>query len=259
MQFHQGERQRQEQAAAPDRGEDKLHQFLERVYGRPAKFVDRAGLQVAVDRTRDRLTDIAGEDRLHAGVTAAGQRQCRRQSRHGGEAIEEAVLRAEYDRRPHDDGVAVRGKHALLALGLGTRILRGGIRVGADRGDMDQWSVGRDRRPGECFRALRHHGVEALPAALEQDADKIDGNIGVAQRRRDRIRIAQIGLDRMDLADPAERLQKAGELGTAHRDADAIAAIRQRPYHMAAHKAGAAEYGDERLKLALRAHWPRDS
>ena len=95
--------------------------------------------------------------------------------------------------------------------------------------------------------AERLHGVEALPAALEQDADQVDH----ARRRRAPrprpSRIAQVGLHRMDLADPAERLQVAGEVGPAHRDADAVAALGQRAHHVAAEEARAAEDGDQRV------------
>ena len=42
--------------------------------------------------------------------------------------------------------------------------------------------------------------------------------------------IADIGLDRVDLADAAERLQMEGEVGTPRRDADAPAVARQRPH-----------------------------
>ena len=56
------------------------------------------------------------------------------------------------------------------------------------------------------------HGVEPLPAALRQDADEIDHGLGVPQGRRHRGRIAQIGLHRMDLSDPAERLEVAARM-----------------------------------------------
>ena len=102
---------------------------------------------------------------------------------------------------------------------------------------------------GERHRlgAFGLHRVEALAAALEQNADQVDDDIGVAHRRRDRLRVAQIGLHRVDLPDPAHRPQKAGKLRPAHRDADAVAPPRQRPHHMAAEEARAAEYGDKRL------------
>ena len=44
-------------------------------------------------------------------------------------------------------------------------------------------------------------GVEALAAALEQDADQVDQHMGVARRRLDRGGVADIGLHGMDLAD----------------------------------------------------------
>ena len=51
------------------------------------------------------------------------------------------------------------------------------------------------------------HGSKALAAALEQDADQIDDDIGAVHRRGNRGRIADIRLHGMNLADAAERLQ----------------------------------------------------
>ena len=98
------------------------------------------------------------------------------------------------------------------------------------------------------------HGIETLPAALEQDADQIDHDIGVAGGGLDRARIAQIGRHRMDLADPSERLQVAGEIRPADRDPDPIAALAQGAHHMAAEEARAAEYGDQLVEVGLGDH-----
>ena len=106
-------------------------------------------------------------------------------------------------------------------------------------------------RKRDRLGAERLHRVEALAAALEQDADQVDHHVGVAHRRRDRGRIAQVGLHGMDLADPAERLQMAGEIRPAHRDADAVAALGQRAHHMAAEESRAAEHGDQRVEMAV--------
>ena len=179
-------------------------------------------LRVAVDRVRDRRGDVADEDRLEAGRAAADQRQRRRDARQRGEAVEEIVLRPEHDRRPHDDGLRLRGQHQPFARGLGAGVARGRVLVGADRRDVDQARAMGARRQRHLLGAEGLDGVEALPAALEQDADQIDQHIGVARRRLDRRRVAQIGLHRVDLADAAERLQVAGEVGPAHRDADAV-------------------------------------
>ena len=67
-------------------------------------------------------------------------------------------------------------------------------------------------RERDLLGAVMLHRIEALAAALEQDADQIDDDRGVAHRGLDRARIAQVRLHRMDLADAAERLQMAGEL-----------------------------------------------
>jgi hypothetical protein len=92
------------------------------------------------------------------------------------------------------------------------------------------------RSPGDNLSALAVHGIETLPAALEQDADKIDDRVRTARRRLHRFGIAQIGLHGMDLADAAERLQVAREMRPAYRDPHAIALLRQRTHDMAAEK-----------------------
>ena len=58
----------------------------------------------------------------------------------------------------------------------------------------------------------------------------------------------------LDLADPAERLQMAGEIRPAHRDADPVTALGQRPHHVAAEEARTAEYGDQLVVLGLEGH-----
>ena len=101
---------------------------------------------------------------------------------------------------------------------------------------------------------FRLHGIEALTAPFEQYADQIDDHVGVAHRRLDRLRKAHIGLNRMDLPDPAERLQMAGQIRAAHGDADAVAAVGKRADHVAAEESRAAEHGDQRVKFAFQGH-----
>jgi hypothetical protein len=72
--------------------------------------------------------------------------------------------------------------------------------------------------------AERMHGIEPLPAGLEQDADQVDDDIGVPRRRLDRGRVAQIGRHRMDLVDPSERLQVAAQIRPADRNPGSIGA-----------------------------------
>src|SRR6185312_14682799 len=48
--------------------------------------------------------------------------------------------------------------------------------------------------------------------------------------------------------------QMAGELGPAHRDADAVAAMGERAHHVPAQKSGAAEHRDQRLDRAFHRH-----
>jgi hypothetical protein len=192
-------------------------------------------------------------------MTAADERQRRREPRHRAETVEKIILRPKDDRRPRDNGRALHGAHALFALGLGASVMRRRVRIGRERRDMNQRRADGARCLGHGFRALRHQGVEALPAALEHEADEIDRDIGVAQSRSDRIGIAQIGLHGMNLADPAHRLQIAGEPRPPYRDTDPVSPVGQRPHHVAAEEARAPEHCDQSFKLALRAHASRNT
>jgi len=68
-------------------------------------------------------------------------------------------------------------------------------------------------RLGNGLRAKVLDRIEPLRALFLQDTNQIDGSCGIPQRMRDGVRIAQIGLDRMDLTNLAERLQMKGEFG----------------------------------------------
>ena len=83
------------------------------------------------------------------------------------------------------------------------------VRIGADRRDVNELRAGGLGGERHRLGAFGLHRVETLPAALEQDADQVDDDVGVAHRRLNRLRVAQIGLHRMDLPDPAHRPQIA--------------------------------------------------
>jgi len=88
---------------------------------------------------------------------------------------------------------------------------------------------------GDRACALSLHGIELLLSALEQDADQIDDDFGVANRGFDHARDAHVCPDGFDLSWLAKPLD--GELGTAHRDAQAVMALGQCSRHMPAEKA----------------------
>jgi hypothetical protein len=64
------------------------------------------------------------------------------------------------------------------------------------------------RRRGlrDGLRALCMHCVEALLSALIENADEVHDRVRSFDRAIHRLLIADIGLHRMDLSDPAERL-----------------------------------------------------
>ena len=70
--------QRQDEAAAAGASSTYSHELSQRLHLRPAEFVDPPARDAAVDGPRDRFGDVAGEDRLEAGL-GAGERQHRQQ------------------------------------------------------------------------------------------------------------------------------------------------------------------------------------
>src|ERR1700720_71843 len=119
---------------------------------------------------------------------------------------------------------------------------------------MNEQRRGGLSRARHRLRTGRHHRVKTLAAAFEQNADQVDHHIGVAHRRRDRFRVAKIGLHGVNLADPAHRLQMPGQFRPAHRDADAVATLGQRAHHVTTEKTRAAEYCDERFQPVPERH-----
>jgi hypothetical protein len=85
------------------------------------------------------------------------------------------------------------------------------------------------------------YGCEALAAALEQNPDQINNDRAVAHRGLDRGGMAEIGLHGMDLPHPAERLQRAGEIGATHGGAHAVPVPGERPHHMSTEETGGAD------------------
>ena len=100
-----------------------------------------------------------------------------------------------------------------------------------------------------CACACALHRLEGLRAALGQNADQIDGGVGVAHRGLDGGRVAQIGLHGVDLADPAERLQMPGQFRPPHRHPDAVIALGERADHVSPQKARSPENRDQRVQI----------
>ena len=150
-------------------------------------------------------------------------------------------------------------QHKFLTFRLGARVMRWRACLGADGRDMNEPRTHRGGRLRHCRGAFRLYGVETLSASLEQDADQIDNHVAVARRRFDRVREAYIGLHRFDLPDRSQRLQIAGQLRAAHRDANTVVPVGERAHHMAAEESGAAEHGDQRVKIALHSHCWRNT
>ncbi len=61
------------------------------------------------------------------------------------------------------------------------------------------------RGSGDVSRRLDVNRIERLAAPLDEDADEIDRGLCAFKRRGDRVLIAYVRLDDLDLPDPAER------------------------------------------------------
>jgi hypothetical protein len=89
------------------------------------------------------------------------------------------------------------------------------------------------------------HRTEFLTPALGQDADEVDHMIGPDHRLIDRLAEPQIGLNGLNLADIAKRLEMSGKVGAAAGDADAIAAPRQRAHDVPSYESRPTENDHE--------------
>ena len=70
------------------------------------------------------------------------------------------------------------------------------------------------------------HRIEGLAPGLEENADEVNDGVRAGHGRRDRVVVAQVGLDADDLTDVAHGTKVSRRLRVAHRNADARAAVR---------------------------------
>ena len=110
---------------------------------------------------------------------------------------------------------------------------------------MDQGRADCGGGTGDLARPFSLKREESLPAGLLEDADEVHHRVGSLHRPGDGIRVAQVRLHGDDLPDLAERLQEQGEVRPPDRDPDTVAALGQRPHHMASEEARTAEDGDQ--------------
>jgi hypothetical protein len=188
-------------------------------------------------------------------VAASDQRQGRHEAGHSGEAVEEMILGTEHDRRAEDDGAGDRLEHRLFALRLAAGVARRRIQIGADRRDVGEMrDAGGARRLGDGAGAEDVKRVETLASGLRDHRDEVDDRIGALDGAVDRPAVAEIGLDRVDPAHAAARLEMAGEIGPADGGTDTPAALQEGAHEMAAEEAGAAKDRHQTLVVGHPRH-----
>ncbi len=218
------ERERHQHAATVDHPQHILHQLGEAVDLRPTKFEGLARRVVTLQGGDDRRGHVADVDRLETGPPAADQGQHGRQPGHGGEAVEEAVLGADHDARPHDGRSRQRLARPRLALRLAAGIGAARAGIGTDRRHLDQPLEARlGRRSGDSPGQFALHLLELAPPPLVQDADQVDRGEGAVQHAPERLLAGEIGPLDDDLADMAHRLEVAAarRVTTDHQDPSA--------------------------------------
>ncbi len=158
------------------------------------------------------------------------------------------ILGPEDQRRAVDDSAGHGLEHGSLALGLRTVVVGRRILVGTEHGDVREvGDAGAARGLGNGARAEDVHRIETLAATLVGNRDEVHHRVGVHDGAIDRPAVAEVRLHRLDPADKTERLEMAGEIGTADGGADAPAALQERADDVATEEARTAEDGDQTL------------
>jgi hypothetical protein len=134
------------------------------------------------------------------------------------EAVEELVLRPEYERGAQDYGVWEFLQNCLFAGGLGARVIGSCSPPHAQCGDVHQRGrTGFTGSDSDGSSACDVHGFEGLRPRLGQEADQIYHSLGACDGPLHRFGIPQIGLHGLDLAHCPHGLQTPGKFGSAHR------------------------------------------
>ena len=136
---------------------------------------------------------------------------------------------------------------------LGAGIVGRSVRVRTDGADVDKIVDALVRTGlGEGARALDVEGVESLLTGLGEHGHEVDHGVGALDGARDRVGVAEVGLDELHLADIADDLEVEAEMRAAHGHAHAPAVVDELADHVLADEAGAAEhYGQFRGERVL--------
>ena len=109
-------------------------------------------------------------------------------------------------------------------------------------------------RLGNRLGTFQVDRVERLAAGRGEDADEVDNRVGALDGGGDGVGVAHVGLDGVDLADVAHRLEVARKVGAAHGGADAPTGTSERSHCVAADKTRATENGHQLTAAISRRH-----
>ena len=230
---------RQEGAAAVLRRGDGFVDVHHRQPFGAAQFVDLAAMRARIlQRAHCGFGDIVDIDRLQRGI-GREHRQHRKPGDQPGEHVDEVVVLAEDDARPHDGRLREGGAHALFAqpLGFGIGVLGVFLGRGGDRADMDEGGG------AVCGGGLGHPAGRFAHQAAQVAAegpDQIDHRIGAGNAAFDRCPVGGIAARELELPEIRQRLEREGLFGVAGGDPHARPARQQRLRHVIADEAATA-------------------
>ena len=139
---------------------------------------------------RDRLGEVFHIDRLEAALGGDDRKHWQPGQRR--EAIGEAILGPEDERRPDNRRLGIRCLDGNLALALGPSINRVRLRVGTNRRNMDK-GVGADVA-GRLGNILGAAYMSAEQRAVH-DPDEVDYGRRSPDRLADRLSVLHVGVD----------------------------------------------------------------
>ena len=107
---------------------------------------------------------------------------------------------------------------------------------------------------GNGARAFHVQRIKCLFAGRGQDGNQIDGHVGTVYGRANRLWIADVRLDRVDLTDTAHGLQMTGKIWPADGRSNPCAILGQRPHRVATDKSRTAKNGGQSTAIKLWRH-----
>jgi hypothetical protein len=183
------------------RGRD-AHDLLEGEHVRTAELVGLSDGGAVGERAHEGARHVLDADGGEARVRPRERQPAAREPEQLREAPRERISRPEDHRGAKDRVVEKRGRagHQHLGAPLGAQILAGGaFRIRAEGAHVQQAPHARDARLlDQLADELDVHVAKARAAALVEDADEIDRDIGAGEQLAEHTRLVNVDCEQLD-------------------------------------------------------------